>query len=144
MNLNVIVVASNAAPYVELGIGIVSLAYLHAVSVWVLFGIKRNPNYTIAGVLAWAIGYVYAELKIPYESIVARFDETTINGVGLAAVIVSGIITVQILFRFFMYVVEKYNEKYANVVKEVHDQEEKVDSAGAEEKQEEAAADDNV
>jgi hypothetical protein len=123
VNMNVIVVNSNATAAVELAVGIVSLAYLHAVSVWVLFGIKRNPNYTIAGVLAWAIGYIYAELQNPFESIPERFDETTIKGVAYAAIAVSIIITGQIVFRFGMYIFQRYNKKYANVVKEVEAEE---------------------
>jgi len=125
VNLNVIVVDSNTTPDVELAVGIVSLAYLHAVSVWVLYVIKRNPNYTIAGVLAWAIGYIYQELQNPIESIQARFDSTTINGVAYASIIVSIIITLQIVVRFIMYVFQRYNKKYAGVVKEVHEEEKK-------------------
>lgn len=126
VNTNVIVVASTASPATQLAIGIVSLAYLHAISVWVLFVIRRNPNYTIAGVLAWGVGYVYAELQNPTESIQERFDNTTIVGVSTAAIIVSVIITGQIVVRFGVYVFEKYNQKYANVVKESskHDEEE--------------------
>jgi hypothetical protein len=133
VNTNVIVVASSATPATELAIGIVSLAYLHAISVWVLFGIKRNPNYTIAGVLAWAIGYINAELQTPTDSIQARFDETTIDGVALAAVIVAFIITGQIVVRFGMYILQRYNKKYADAVKgSKHNGEEEEEAAPAE------------
>jgi hypothetical protein len=139
VNVNVIVVNSNASPAVELAVGIVSLAYLHAVSVWVLFGIKRNPSYTIAGVLSWAIGYIYAELQTPQASIEDRFDATTINGVAYAAIAVSIIIACQIVFRFGMYVFQRYNEKYANTVNEVHEEEKEEEAA-----KEEGGADEKV
>ena len=128
VNVNVIVVNSTATPAVELAVGIISLAYLHAVSVWVLFVIKRNPNYTIAGVLAWAIGYIYAELQTPTDSIQARFDETTINGVAYAAIAVSIVITGQIVVRFGMYVFQRYNKKYAGIVQEAHAEQEEEES----------------
>lgn len=131
-----------------MAVGIVSLAYLHAVSVWVLYVIKRNPNYTIAGVLAWAIGYVYAELQSPTESITTRFDATSINGVAYAAIAVSIIITAQIIVRFAMYVFQRYNKKYANVVEQVEKEgdEDEGDVAAADENDEEAddQADENV
>lgn len=136
-----IVVASSATPATELAIGIVSLAYLHAVSVWVLFVIKRNPNYTIAGVCAWAIGYIYKELQNPYDSIKARFDETTIDGVALACFIVAFIITAQIVVRFFMYVFERYNKKHANAVNKSskHEASSKHEDGGEEEQPMEAS-----
>jgi len=139
VNMNVIVVDSTASPAVELAVGIVSLAYLHAVSVWVLFGIQRNPSYTIAGVLAWAIGYIYAELQNPMESIVDRFDATTIDGVAYAAIAVSIIITAQIVFRFGMFVIQHYNKKYADTLRDS-----KYNNDADEEKNEEEASDEKA
>jgi hypothetical protein len=111
VNVNVVVVHRNAPANVQLAVGIISLAYLHAVSLWVLFGLKRNPNYTIAGVLAWANGWIYAELSSPSESIMALFDADTISGVSYAAAAVAYIIIGQIVVRFAMYVVEKYTSQ---------------------------------
>lgn len=111
VNVNLVVVDSDASAAVQLAVGIVSLAYLHAVSVWVLFGLKRNPNYTIASVLAWANGWIYAELKSPSENIVALFDADTISGVSYAAAAVAYIITGQIVVRFVLCVVEKYTKR---------------------------------
>ena len=111
VNVNLVVVDSNAPANVQLAVGIVSLAYLHAVSVWVLFGLKRNPNYTIASVLAWANGWIYAELSSPSESIMALFDANTISGVSYAAAAVAYIITGQIVIRSALCVVEKYTNR---------------------------------
>jgi hypothetical protein len=111
VNVSVVVVNAQATASVQLAVGIVSLAYLHAVSVWVLFGLKRNPNYTIAGVLAWANGWIYAELSDPMDSIVALFSQDTVSGVSYAAAAVAYIITGQIVVRFGMYVVEKYTTR---------------------------------
>jgi len=107
LNVNVVVVDSSTTPAVELAVGIISLAILHAVSVWVLFGIRR-PNYTIAGVLSWATGWIYAELQDPQDSIVSRFDSTTISGVSYAAGAVAFIITGQIVFRCGLYLITEY------------------------------------
>jgi hypothetical protein len=111
VNVNLVVVYSNAAASVQLAVGIISLAYLHAFSVWVLFGLTRNPNYTIAGVLAWANGWIYAELQNPSESIMALFDADTISGVSYAAAAVAFIITGQIVVRFALNVVQKYTNR---------------------------------
>lgn len=102
LNVNVVAVDASAAADVQLAVAIVSLAYLHAVSVWVLFGIRR-ANYTIAGVLSWAFGWIYAELQDPEPKIVATFDDSIISGVGYAAIAVSFIIVAQIIFRFGLF-----------------------------------------
>jgi len=73
----------------------------------VLFGIKR-ANYTITGVLSWAFGWIYSELQNPEQKIVATFDETIISGVGYAAIAVAVIIVAQIVLRFGMFGVQKY------------------------------------
>ena len=99
-----------------------------------MFGIKRNPSYTTAGVQAWAIGYVYAELQNPTASITDRFDETTIDGVALAAFIVAFIIAGQIVVRLVMRVLQRYHAKCADAVKKS-----KHDDAGAGKEGEEEA-----
>jgi hypothetical protein len=111
VNVNVVVVHANAPTNVQLAVGIISLAYMHCVSVWVLFGLK-NPNYTIPGVLAWANGWIYAELLNPPETIMALFDADTISGMSYAAGAVAYIITGQIVIRFlFSQVLENGDDE---------------------------------
>merc|ERR1712159_868763 len=93
---------------VQLAVGIVSLAILHAISVWALFGIRR-ANYTIASVFAWANGWIYAELQSPKDSIVQRFSEDAVSGVSYAAVAVAFIITAQITIRAVTELVRMLN-----------------------------------
>jgi len=96
VNINTVAVYSSAAASIQLAVGIVSLAALHAISVWVLFGF-RKPNYTIACVLAWANGWIYSELQTPKELILKTFDGQVISGVAYASISVACIILVQIL-----------------------------------------------
>jgi hypothetical protein len=98
LNVNVVVVDNIVDADVQLAFGIISLAVLHAISVWVVFGIPK-PNYTIAGVLAWANYFIYVELGEPRDQIVARFSPDLISGVRYAAVAVSCIILSQIVIR---------------------------------------------
>jgi hypothetical protein len=69
---------------------------------------SNDMYYTIAGVLAWANGWIYAKLSDPMDSIVALFSQDTVLGVSYAAAAVAYIITGQIVVHFGMYVVEKY------------------------------------
>jgi hypothetical protein len=101
VNVSLLLVDQNVSAPIQLAVGIVSLAYLHAVSVWVVFGVKR-ANYTIAAVLAWASVWIYAELQEPKDSIVERFCEDTISGVSYAAAAVSILILAQIVVRIIM------------------------------------------
>jgi hypothetical protein len=55
--------------------------------------------------LAWANGWIYAELSDPMDSIVALFSQDTVSGVSYAAAAVAYIITGQIVVHFGMYVV---------------------------------------
>lgn len=98
LNVNVLVVSMDQPADVQLAVGIVSLAVLHAVSVWVIFYIRR-PNWTIACVLSWAFGWIYAELGTPNDLITSTFAEETINGVRYAAIAVSFVILFQVIIR---------------------------------------------
>jgi len=104
LNVSVVVVDSAAAAATQLAVGIVSLAVLHAISVWHLFGYKR-PNYTIPIVLIWANGWIYGELQEPQELILQTFDQSVISGVAYAAFSVSMVITIQVVLRvaFLIY-----------------------------------------
>jgi len=98
LNVNVQVVSMSQPADIQLAVGIVSLAVLHAISVWVLFYIPR-PNWTMACVLTWAFGWIYAELGNPTDLITSTFAEETINGVRYAAIAVSFIILFQVGVR---------------------------------------------
>jgi hypothetical protein len=109
LNVNVQVVASEAPSDIQLAVSIVSLAVLHAISVWVLFHITR-PNWTIACVLSWAFGYIYHELGTPNDLILNTFGAETINGVRYAALAVGGmIIPLQVVIRLGLLVNPKFN-----------------------------------
>ncbi|KAL9180582.1 hypothetical protein ACHAXT_011035 [Thalassiosira profunda] len=124
LNVNVQVVAADAAADIQLAVAIVSLAVLHAISVWVLFQIRR-PNWTIAGVLSWAFGYIYVELGNPNEKITSTFAQQTIDGVRYAAIAVSFIIVAQFVLRLVMLARPKWNP-YRKAITEDHSAEETV------------------
>jgi len=98
VNTNVVVVWAEAAAGTQLAVAIVSLAVLHAISVWILF-VVRKPNYTIAVVLAWANFWIRGELQSPTEKIQAIFTDDIVNAVAYASLTVSLIIIIQILIR---------------------------------------------
>jgi len=80
LNVNVLAVKLDSQASCQLTIAIVSLAFLHAVSVWVCFGFAR-PNLAVAGVLIWANRWIYAQLDDPMEKIQTLFGETIIDAV---------------------------------------------------------------
>jgi len=98
VNTNVVVVWAGATAASQLAVGIVSLAVLHAISVWVLFVVPK-PNYTVAFVLAWANFWIRGELQSPSELIEATFTSDIVNAVAYASLAVSIIILVQIVIR---------------------------------------------
>lgn len=100
LNLNVLFVARGASAALQLAVAIVSLAALHAFSVWVLFYLSK-PNYTLAAVLAWASWWIHVELQSPQSLIVSTFSTDAISGVGYAASGISVIILTQIAIRVF-------------------------------------------
>lgn len=98
VNANVVAVYASASAPTQLALAIISLAVLHAISVWVVFGISK-PNYTIACVLAWANNWIASELQQPSEKILGTFNELVITGVEYAAMSVTLIILSQVLIR---------------------------------------------
>ena len=108
LNVNVQVVSSGVAPDIQLAVAIVSLAVLHAVSVWVLFNIPR-PNWTMACVLSWAFAWIYEELNEPQQLIQDSFSPDTIRGVQYAAIAVSFIILFQVVIRLALLIRPSYN-----------------------------------
>lgn len=108
LNVNVQVVSMDQPADIQLAVAIVSLAVLHAISVWVLFNIPR-PNWTIAGVLSWAFGWIYSELGEPNQKITDLFSLDTINGVRYAAIAVVVVILSQMVLRLVLLVRPSYN-----------------------------------
>eukprot|EP00580_Thalassiosira_gravida_P013161 CAMPEP_0201631128 /NCGR_PEP_ID=MMETSP0493-20130528/5215_1 /ASSEMBLY_ACC=CAM_ASM_000838 /TAXON_ID=420259 /ORGANISM="Thalassiosira gravida, Strain GMp14c1" /LENGTH=310 /DNA_ID=CAMNT_0048102411 /DNA_START=91 /DNA_END=1023 /DNA_ORIENTATION=+ len=108
LNVNVQAVSMNTPADEQLAVAIVSLAALHAMSVWVLFYIQR-PNWTIACVLSWAFGWIYGELGEPNELISNTFSLDTINGVRYAAISVVCVIVIQMVVRLGLLLVPSWN-----------------------------------
>lgn len=119
LNVNVLGVKLEWSAEVQLAVGIVSLAYLHAVSVWAVFGFAK-PNYTIAGVLCWANYWISNELNNPREGIIERFPEVVIDAVQLASLAVSIIIAGQVVVRVFLLLIPScaINQRLVPVEKE--------------------------
>ena len=108
INTNVVVVWAGATAATQLAVGIVSLAVLHAFSMWVLF-IVGTPNYTVACMLAWANWWIHKELQDPKALIVDTFTEDIERAVSSAAVTVSIIILLQIVIRVSLQAYQKRN-----------------------------------
>jgi hypothetical protein len=106
LNVNVLVVGTTAPADIQLAVGIISLVVLHAISVWVLFAV-RKANYTLAAVLSWANWWIHSELQSPKNKIVQTFAEDTISGVSYAAAAVAVIIMVQIAARVALDVMDQ-------------------------------------
>lgn len=121
LNVNVQVVSMTQPADVQLAVAIVSLAVLHAISVWVLFNIPR-PNWTIAGVLSWAFGWIYFELKDPNQLITDTFSQDIITGVSYAAFAVGTvIIPAQVAVRLLLLARSKWNPYKCNSAAAVAD-----------------------
>jgi len=114
LNVSVVVVWKAALAATQLAFGIVSLAVLHAISVWVLFNLKKGPNYTMACVISWANGWIYSELQNPKELIVQTFSQDIISGVAYAAISVAFIIVTQIVIRVGMVLLQKCKSRQAS------------------------------
>jgi hypothetical protein len=106
--VNVLVVSLLQPAYVQLAVAIVSLAVLHAVSLWVVFFLTR-PNWTIACVLAWAFGYIYVELNVNSDRIIDTFGADIIIGVKYAAISVVAIIGIQMVVRLALLLHPSFN-----------------------------------
>jgi len=128
LNVNVQVVSMDVAADQQLAVGIISLAVLHAISVWVIYNIPR-PQWTMACVLSWAFGWIYVELGEPNELITDTFHEDIINGVRYAAVAVAFIILIQMVIRLGLLVRPAWNP-YKKVASDDDSAEETTESAG--------------
>lgn len=113
VNTSVVSVWNEDSAAVQLTVAIVSLAVLHAVSVWVIFVIDR-PNYTIACVISWANFWIYGELSKPMEIITETFGNITVNGVKNASLSVCIIILGQIVGHCLSSLIHGFRKKSQN------------------------------
>jgi len=94
----VVFVDQNASPDVQLTVGIISLAILHAVSLMSLV-FPKYPAYVIPCVLVWATSWIGAELGDPQTSIQEKFGSLVVDGVKNAAYSIAIIISIQVVAR---------------------------------------------
>jgi len=128
LNVNVQVVSMNVAADKQLAVGIISLAVLHAISVWVIYNIPR-PQWTMACVLSWAFGWIYVELGEANAKITETFHVDIINGVRYAAVTVAFIILIQMVIRLGLLIRPAWNP-YKKAASDEDSAEETTESAG--------------
>mmetsp|Transcript_726 Transcript_726/g.859 ORF Transcript_726/g.859 Transcript_726/m.859 type:complete len:126 (-) Transcript_726:98-475(-) len=81
--------------------GIVTLAVLYAVAVWVIFALDR-PNFTIALVIAWATDFISNQLGDPFDLIKERFTTIIINSVLRASLAVAIGIAIMVAVRLIL------------------------------------------
>lgn len=98
LNVNVVFVDQNAPSDVQLTVGIISLAILHAVSLMSLV-FPKYPAYVIPCVLVWATSWIGAELENPQTSIQEKFGSLVVDGVKNAAYSIAVIISIQVVAR---------------------------------------------
>jgi len=118
LNVNVVAVYEKETESTQLTIAIISLAVLHAFSVWHTFGYTR-PNFVIPSVLAWANFWIYQELKDPRTLILITFSQSIIDAVSNSALCVSLIILAQLAVRFVTFAISycrgaSYLQKYVS------------------------------
>jgi hypothetical protein len=101
VNTNVVVVAMNQPAAVQLCVGIISLAVLHAVALWALY-FPARANYTVPCVISWANGAIAAELTNPKSLITETFSETIIEAIRLSSAAVSIIVLILITSRLVL------------------------------------------
>jgi hypothetical protein len=94
VNLSVLLVAYGSDnSELQLSVGILSLSAVVAVALYVLFVLEKRLV-TTAGVQAWALGGIAAQLKYPFEKTVVEFGQLVLDGVGGAAAIASTILAI--------------------------------------------------
>jgi hypothetical protein len=86
VNLNVLFVAygEDGNESAQLSMGILSLCSVVAIALYVIFVLEKRLV-TVAGVQAWALGGIAAQLKSPIEGTLVGFPELVLDGVGGAA-----------------------------------------------------------
>jgi len=110
LNISVYVVKNNVTASQQLTLGIVSLALLHLVTFWVLFGMSK-PNFTIPSVIAWGMGWIYYKLQSPKDVLKSRFAPQVLTGVRDAAYVLFIFMIVQIIVRLLFLLVNKLRRR---------------------------------
>jgi benzodiazapine receptor len=102
LNVNIQFIFSGVEdPSIQLAVGIVTLAVLHAIAlVWLYMAPGSRPNFTIPLVLAWANAAIAVELSNPKDTIVERFGEVITQAIMYAAGVVAVIIGCLCISRF--------------------------------------------
>jgi hypothetical protein len=107
LNVNIVIVNMQQPAAVQLCVGIICLAVLHAVALWALYFPER-ANYTIPCVIAWANGAIASELTNPKSLIASTFSDTITEAVRLAAASVCIIVLILIGSRLVLSLYRKY------------------------------------
>jgi len=98
VNTNVLVVSMGQPAAIQLCVGIISLAVLHAVALWALY-FPYRAQYTIPCVISWANGAIASELTNPKNLITQTFSNTIIESIRLSSAAVSIIVLILITSR---------------------------------------------
>lgn len=100
LNVNVLFVGEKASATSQLCVGIVSLSALWAVSVFLLFALVKNANYTMALVFIWAISFIAVEINASDNTkIKALFSQTILKALKATAFVLVIGISIQIVAR---------------------------------------------
>lgn len=110
LNVNLVFIKNNSSAEVQLTVGIISLAILHAISVvWLV--LPKYPVYTIPCVLIWANSWIGVELGNPKDQIQDRFGDLVVTGIKNAAYSVAVIISIQVVSRALLAIYMKFFKK---------------------------------
>jgi len=101
VTVNLLVVKMDGSIPVQLAVGLGTLAILHGLAIFVLFGLTK-PIYGLPAVFAWAVAAISWKLKKPEASIVERFDSDTITGIRYTAIAVAFFTLFHMLIRRFI------------------------------------------
>lgn len=101
LNINIEVIHAGVNdPSIQLSVGIVTLAALHAIALaWLYMSPGTRPNYTIPLVLAWAFFAISDELSQPMENIQQRFGSIIIEAIRYSSAAVAVIIVMLCVSR---------------------------------------------
>jgi hypothetical protein len=101
LNVNIVVVNMQQPAAVQLCVGIICLAVLHAVALWALY-FPARANYTLPCVIAWANGAIASQLTNPRNLIASTFSDTITEAVRLAAASICIIVLILIGSRLVL------------------------------------------
>jgi len=107
VNTNVVAVSMNQPAAIQLFVGIISLAVLHAVALWALY-VPCRPQYTIPCVIAWANRAIASELTDPKNLVTSTFNDTIIEAVRLSSAFVSIVVLILIGVRLTISMHRKF------------------------------------